>query len=85
MRTTIALDDDLLDDLKKRATAKGTTVSRLIEDAVRFAAPSGLHAEQLPAFELITFGKGGRFTALDVDKVSALLEREDIARYGRRP
>lgn len=29
-------------------------------------------------FELVTFGKGGRFTSLDVDKTSSLIELDDL-------
>ena len=35
MRTAITLDERLLGRLKKRAAASGTSVSRLIEQAVR--------------------------------------------------
>jgi len=34
-------------------------------------------------FELVTFGKGGRFTSLDADRGSVLIEQGDIARHGR--
>jgi hypothetical protein len=83
MRTTVTIADEVLEQLKKRAASEGTTVSRLIENAVRLAARS--RVERLgPAFELVTFGKGGRFTSLDVDHVSGLIEHDDVARYGRR-
>jgi hypothetical protein len=83
MRTTITIDDDLLEQLKRRAAERGTTVSRLIEDSVRLAAarPRAAEAED---FKLVTFGRGGRFTGLDVNKTAALLEPEDVERYGRR-
>lgn len=35
MRTTIAIDDHLLEEAKERARQNGTTLGRLIEDAVR--------------------------------------------------
>jgi metal-responsive CopG/Arc/MetJ family transcriptional regulator len=38
MRTTITIDEELLDELKERAAREGTAVSRLIEDSVRLAA-----------------------------------------------
>lgn len=87
MRTTISIDDSVLDDLKRRAADRGTTVSRLIEDSVRFALAG---PPDRPAggedYELVTYGRGGRFTRLDVDRTSALLELDDLARYGgRRP
>jgi hypothetical protein len=83
MRTTITIDDDLLEDLKRRAAERGTTVSRLIEDSIRLAAarPRPAEAEE---FELVTYGRGGRFTTLDVNRTSVLLEAEDVERYGRR-
>ena len=83
MRTTITIDDEVLDQLKARAAKEGTTVSRLIEDSLRLAAPSHAEAPTGEAFELITFGKGGQFTSLDVDRVSALIEQDDLARHGR--
>ena len=84
MRTTITIEDAILEQLKARAAREGTTVSRLIEDSVRLAALSQGQGDAGPAFELITFGEGGRFTSFDVDRVSALVEQDDIARHGRR-
>lgn len=83
MRTTITIDDELLDDLKNRAAMEGTSVSRLIEDSVRLAARRHDSGDTGP-FELVTFGKDGHFTSLDVDRGSVLIEQDDVARYGRR-
>jgi hypothetical protein len=33
------------------------------------------------AFELVTFGKGGRFSRHNIDKTSALLEADDLERF----
>ncbi len=84
MRTTITIDEEILEQLKARAAKEGTTVSRLIEDSVRLAARPHAEANAGQTFRLVTFGKGGRFTAFDVDRVSALIEQDDIARHGRR-
>ena len=84
MRTTITLDEQLLAQLKRRAAESGTSVSRLIEQAVRlFVRARALTADEEP-FELITFGGGGRFSRHNIDKASALLEAEDRERYGPR-
>jgi hypothetical protein len=83
MRTTITIDDEILEQLKARAAREGTTVSRLIEDSVRLAARPRAETAG-PAFELVTFGRGGSFTSLDIDRVSALIEQDDVARHGRR-
>lgn len=87
MRTTITIDDAVLDDLKRRAAQRGTTVSRVVEDSVRLALTRPPEPTAAPeAFELVTYGRGGRFTQLDVDRTAALLERDDLERYGgRRP
>jgi hypothetical protein len=83
MRATITIDEELLDELKERAAREGTTVSQLIEDSLRLAA--GTHAgDPGQPFELVTFGKNGHFTNLDVDHGSVLIEQDDIARHGRR-
>jgi hypothetical protein len=78
----ITIDDEILEQLKARATKESTTLSRLIEDSVQLAARP--HSEDGPAFELVTFGKGGRFTSFDLDRISELTEQDDIARHGRR-
>jgi predicted transcriptional regulator len=82
MRTTITLDDRLLERLKKRAADSGTSVSRVIERAVRLLlqAPAPQQPEH---FDLVTFGEGGRFTPLNIDKTAALMETDDIDRFGR--
>jgi hypothetical protein len=78
MRTTITIDEGILNQLKARAAAEGTTVSRVIEDLLRRAARPN------ESFELITFGKGGRLPSLNIDRTSALLERDDLVRHGRK-
>jgi hypothetical protein len=81
MRTTITLNDHLLERLKKRAAESGTSVSGLIERAVRLLLQASA-PQRRDRFDLVTFGEGGRFTALNVDKTAALLETEDIERFG---
>ncbi|HEX3068646.1 MAG TPA: ribbon-helix-helix protein, CopG family [Thermoanaerobaculia bacterium] len=83
MRTTITIDDEILKQLKARAASEGTTVSRVIENLVRGAAqPTAIAAES--RFQLVTFGKGGRFTSLDADRIAASQEHKDLVRYVRR-
>jgi hypothetical protein len=83
MRTTITLDDRLLERLKKRAAESGTSVSGLIERAVRLLLQPSAGQRQ-GRFDLVTFGEGGRFTTLNVDKTAALLEADDVERFGRQ-
>lgn len=84
MRTTITLDDGLLAQLKKRAAASGTSVSRLIEQAVRLFVRTPPAPKKPRRFELVTFGRGGRFSRQNIDKTSRLIEDDDIARYAGR-
>lgn len=83
MRTTISLDDRLLARLKKRAADSGTSVSRLVEQAIRLLMRTPPPHAQQERFELVTFGAGGRFSQQNIDKTSALLETDDVRRFGR--
>jgi hypothetical protein len=84
MRTTVTLNDRLLERLKKCAAESGTSVSSVVERAVRLLLQSP--APQQPEhFDLVTFGEGGRFTPLNIDKTAALMEAEDIDRFRRLP
>ena len=84
MRTTITLDDRLLARLKARASESGTSVSRLIEQAVRMLMRPSPAAKRADRFALITFGAGGRFSRHNIDKTSALLEDDDVERFAGR-
>ncbi len=84
MRTTITLDDRLLGRLKKHAAASGTSVSRLIEQAVRLLLRTPRPESEAEPFELVTYGAGGRFSRHNTDKTSALLEADDVERFGDR-
>lgn len=83
MRTTITLDDNLLAQLKKRAAESGTSVSRLVEQAIRLLLRTPAPAKRRDRFELVTFGRGGRFSRENIDKTSRLLEADDIVRLRR--
>ncbi len=81
MRTTITLDERLISQLKRRAAEQGTSVSRLVEQAVRLFVRSPRTSTAPQAFELVTFGKGGRFARQNIDKTSVLLEADDLERF----
>jgi hypothetical protein len=82
MRTTITLDDRLFERLRKRATTSGTSISGLIERAVRLLLQAPLPPRQ-DHFKLITFGERGQFTSLNIDKISALIEADDIEHFAQ--
>lgn len=64
----------------RRRASEETSVSRLVELAVRQFLRSSPTSAESPVFELVTFGAGGRFSTHDVDKTSALNEADDIER-----
>jgi hypothetical protein len=85
MRTTITLDERLLAQLKRRAAESGTSVSNLVEQAVRlFVRTPRTPAAPPQAFELVTFGAGGHFSRHNLDKTSALVEADDLERFAPR-
>ncbi len=84
MRTTITMDDRLLAQLKKRAAESGTSVSRLIEQAIRLLIRTPPAGKREDRFDLVTFGAGGRFSRQNIDKTSALLEADDVDRFAER-
>ena len=84
MRTTITVEDRLFALMKKRAAESGVSVSRLIEQAIRLLIRTPPPAKQEQHFELVTFGAGGRFSRMNIDKTSALIESEDADRFARR-
>ena len=81
MRTTVTLDDRLFAQLKRRASESGTSVSKLVEQAVRLFVRTPRSPTPQATFELVTFGTGGRFSRQNIDKTSALLEGEDLERF----
>jgi len=81
MRTTIHLPDDLLAQAKRAALESGTTLTAVIEEALRERlARRAVQAP--PAVRLTTFGGSGPKPGVDLDDSAALLdfmERSDAA------
>jgi predicted transcriptional regulator len=79
MRTTITIDEHLLDQVRQVAAARRQTVSQVIEDSVRESllrrGPEGR-----PSFELRTFRGGGYQAGVDLDDNAALLDLMDDQR-----
>lgn len=76
MRTTIRLDDELLTRAKRAALERGTTLTAVIEDALRRAlAPvDGSHRER---FTMPTFHGDGLRPSVDLDDTASLLDVMD--------
>jgi plasmid stability protein len=80
MRTTILLDDELAEQLRARARAKGQSLSAFLAEAGR-AALKADPVEKKHAFELLTYGDSGTYPGIDLDKTNALLAAEDEGSY----
>lgn len=59
-------------------------MSRLIEHSVRLFLAASRAERSEEAFELVTFGGGGRSSPHNLDKTAALLEADDRERYPTR-
>jgi hypothetical protein len=75
MRTTIALDDQLLASAKRRARERGETLGQIVEDALRreLAEPAEVEPLAVPVFR----GGGGPLPGIDLTSNRALREALD--------
>lgn len=76
MRTTITIDEHLLDEVRRRAAEVGRTVSQVIEDGVRESLLRRDDAGRAP-FRVRAFGGGGTQPGVDLDDNAALLDLMD--------
>lgn len=74
MRTTLDLDDDVLREAKKRAAEEGSTLTRLVEEALRQHLTPAKHRDK--PFRLKLLRKKGRLVpGTDLADRDALYER----------
>ena len=76
MRTTITIDDGLLDRVRRRAVEMGQTISQVVEDSVREKL-SRVEAATTERCALPTFRGGRPRGVVDLDDNAALLEVMD--------
>ena len=75
MRTTIRLPEDLLAEAKKLAAERGTTLTRLVEEALRESLARAREGEECPEeFSLTTGGGTGVRPGVDLDDSASLLD-----------
>ena len=74
MRTTIRLDDSLLHEVKQLAAQRGTTMTAVIEDALRLLLTRREQAGAVPPLSLITVSGNGLQRGVDLDDSAALLD-----------
>ena len=74
MRTTVRLDEHLLAEAKKRAAESGSTLTAVLEEALRESlARRKAHAKAKPV-RLVTVKGGGVRQGVDLDDSAALLD-----------
>lgn len=74
MRTTIRIDEDLLEEAKGVALATGRTLNALIEDALREVLARRKSAGRRKPVRLPTSGSGGTLPGVNLDSSEDLLE-----------
>ncbi len=74
MRTTIRMDDDLLEAAKAAAVGAGQTLTRFIEDAVRHQLAVQDHIEHSTVPDLPVFSGDGVQPGVDLDSNAARLD-----------
>jgi hypothetical protein len=75
MRTTIRLDPKLMEDAKRYALEAGTTLTALIEDALRQALVRRSRPASRQAVRLRTFRGRGLQPGVDLDDSAGLLDQ----------
>mgnify|MGYP001078650579 CR=1 FL=1 len=74
MRTTVRLDEHLLQQAKQHAVASGTTLTAVLEQALRESLARRAAAARLEPVRLKTFRGGGVRPGVDLDDSASLLD-----------
>ena len=74
MRTTINLPDELIAQIKKLAAASHSTVTALIENALREALARRRRTGRREQVILKTYGKRGLLPGVDIDDTASMLD-----------
>lgn len=74
MRTTIALDDAVLQEAKKAAAASGRTLGEVVEDALRMSLARPKAGRPGRKLDLPTCGGRGPRPGVDLDDTAGLVE-----------
>jgi len=78
MRTTVRLDDGLLDQARREAERRGTTLTALIEQGLRLAIRPPEPIERGSRISLpVSRAGSGLIAGVDLDDSAALLDQMD--------
>lgn len=81
MRTTLILDDALLREARRRAAERGTTLSQVVNDALRAAFRT--EPRRRAPLKLVTYGDPTNSVHHEPDAFKMALELEDSERQDR--
>ena len=74
MRTTIRIDEQLLKQAKQTAVRRGTSLTAIIEDALRESLARQPSVGPRKPASLVTFDGNGLLPGVDLDDSAALLD-----------
>ena len=74
MRTTLQIDDQLMQAAKKVAAESGRTLTAVIEDALRKSLAERKAVKKAPPFHLPSLNMGEPMPGVDLDNSAALLD-----------
>ncbi len=78
MRTTVRLDDGLLEQARREAARRGTTLTALIEQGLRLAIAPRQPVDRSARIRLpVSRARTGLIAGIDLDDTSAILDRMD--------
>jgi hypothetical protein len=77
-RTTVRLADNLMRRLKRKAAAKGTTMTALIEQGVLHVLNEPDQVEKPRIMPRVSSARGGLVPGVDLIDLSKLQEAEDL-------
>ncbi len=77
MRTTITLDDGLYGLLKREAEVAGTSLSRVIAEALREALHARRSRPEAAPLRLVTYGRGGLVSGRSWQALQEVVDEED--------
>jgi len=75
MRTTININDSLLQSVKRRAAENHSTLTAVIEDALRLSLSMKAKMPRTNELKIPTSGKGGLQPGVDLDDTATLTDR----------
>ena len=83
MRTTVMLDDRLFKKAKQRAADLGTSLSEVLNQALRLALAQEPTRRARSRFKMITFGDPARPTPHEPTDFAAVLDDDDVRSLAR--